>query len=279
MKSKLLFLCMLGAIWLGSQSIVLASTDLPVEKFVRQIFLHGVPYVEANKYDPSAAVPKLTEMLVDPDEKAHWSNIVVTLGIIADQEGLEDAITAILTFVFLKLEEGQPSLPDFRAKTSALMAIGYWINKSENEEPNKILIQLLSDVIDESNLVGKSSNEKPDDYSNKGLPERSRNPDQRGETKMTLNTHIRPLTEIFSALEEDELKRQVGRTAIIGLALSGNPVAMNELRILFDKAEADPPVRALIREAIEANITIADVGLVCYYNEESPECEKDRAGD
>lgn len=287
MKSKLLFFCIAGAIWLGGQTNVLASTDLPkVEEFVRQIFLHGVPYVEANRYD-STAVPTLTDMLVDPDEKPHWSNIVVTLGIIGDQEGVQDALTAILTFVnlgFLNLEERQPSLPDFRAKTSGLMAVGYWINKSKNEQLNTQIIQELSDVIDKSNLVGKSSNEKPDDYSNEKpdnnsnerVSESSGNPDQPGEAEMIRNTPIRPLTEIFSGLKDkdDEFKRQFGRTAIIGLALSGNPEAMKELRSFFDKAEADLPLRALIREAIEANITIADVGLVCYYNEESSECEK-----
>ena len=67
---------------------------MPVESFVRQTFVHGVPYATASQYGPDT-VPKLLAMLNDPAEKDYWANIVITLGMIGDAR----AVDALIAFV------------------------------------------------------------------------------------------------------------------------------------------------------------------------------------
>lgn len=83
-----------------------------------------MPYEKAVKYDASV-VPTLLEMLNDPTEQDYWSNIVVTLGMIGDESAAEPMIEFIE-----KGKEGTPMRSQYRAKTSAIMALGYLINKS-----------------------------------------------------------------------------------------------------------------------------------------------------
>lgn len=126
MKARLLVLCGIGMILLGWQMSGLTSAAQPmdIKAFVRQIFIHGVPYEEASKYD-SSVVPTLLNMLADPKEEAHWANVVVTLGIIGD----ERAVDPLIAFL-RKGEKGTLSRSQYAARTSVLMALGYLINKS-----------------------------------------------------------------------------------------------------------------------------------------------------
>jgi PBS lyase HEAT-like repeat-containing protein len=107
-----------------------------VESFVRQTFIHGVPYETASAF-PSTVVPRLLRMLADPSEEQYWSNIVVTLGAIGD----ERAVSPLLQF--FTTDEGRISDSRYRAKTAVLMSLGYLGNKSHNREAIRFLLNSL----------------------------------------------------------------------------------------------------------------------------------------
>ena len=105
------------------------APPLDVRDFVRQVFIHGVPYEEASRYDASA-VPALLAMLRDPAEQAHWANIVVVLGMIGD----ERAVDPLIAFIEAHAPPDGLSREHYAAKTSALMALGYLTNRSGNRK-------------------------------------------------------------------------------------------------------------------------------------------------
>jgi len=100
----------------------------PVEEFVRRTYIHGVPYEAAAAYGPSV-VPKLLEMLADPANEEHWSNVVITLCIVGDESVLE----SIQSFIG---ENGSAPLSraGYAAKTNAITALGYLIYRTDSEE-------------------------------------------------------------------------------------------------------------------------------------------------
>ncbi len=104
------------------------AQTMDIKEFVHQTFIHGVPYDEASQYG-SDVVPTLLKMLADDSEQEHWANIAVTLCIIGDEQALDPIIAFIDKSV-----EGQISPAHYRAKTSAIMALGYMINKTGSEK-------------------------------------------------------------------------------------------------------------------------------------------------
>ncbi len=96
----------------------------PVESFVRQIYIHGLPYEDASRYDASV-VPTLLKMLQDLEEEPYWSNVVQMLGIVGDEE-VVDTIRA-----FIREDAGAANLTtaQYAAKSSgALTALGYLVH-------------------------------------------------------------------------------------------------------------------------------------------------------
>jgi hypothetical protein len=98
--------------------------------FVRQVYIEGVPYDEATRFDPMTAVPTLLDMLADPSEEEYWPNIVITLGMLGDGR----AVDPLIRF----LEQGTPgrrlSHAHYIAKTGVVMALGYLINWSGSQK-------------------------------------------------------------------------------------------------------------------------------------------------
>ena len=99
-----------------------------IEEFVKTGHIHGVPYDEARAYG-SAVVPKLLAMLEDPAYEKYWSNIVVTLCMIAD----ERAVDPMLAFIESG-GDGDLSRAQYSAKLSAIIALGYIVNQKGNEK-------------------------------------------------------------------------------------------------------------------------------------------------
>jgi hypothetical protein len=204
---------------------------MDIRDFVRQVFIHGVPYEEASRYD-SSVVPTLLEMLNNPAEKAHWPNIVVVLGMIGD----ERAVDPLISFIEADYS-GDLSTELYRAKTAALMALGYIINKTGNR---KALSYLMSSLHPETwgarDVVG-----------------------------------IAPFQG-----DTAERNTDFSKHAILGLALSGHPEAAQALRSLQQPAptEAQRAFQAeagdLVSEALEEHAKIAREGLASYYREPPP---------
>jgi len=96
------------------------------------------PYEKASKYDDSV-VPILLKMLQDPKERPHWSNIVTILGMIGDAGAVEPVIAFIE-----RNKKGTPNWDQRRAEASAMMALGYLVNKSGNRRTLDYLITNLT---------------------------------------------------------------------------------------------------------------------------------------
>jgi len=198
-----------------------------IRDFVRQIFIHGVPYEEASRYDASV-VPTLLDMLSNPAEQEYWPNIVVVLGMIGDQR----AVDPLISFIEAHAPPDGLSRQHYAAKTSALMALGYLVNKSGDRRALDYL----------------KASATPDTWTAKDI------------------SGIAPFQRSVS-----ERNRDFSKFAILGLALTGNPKAAQVLRQLQVPA-ASPAIREfqaqvgdVISEALRENQKISEQGLTNYY--------------
>lgn len=199
---------------------------------MRQFYVHGVPYAEASKYDASA-VPTLLKMLQEPKEQDHWSNIVVTLGMIGDNSAVEPMIA----FVERLKEKGALNRSQRRAKTAAIMSLGYLINKSGSQRA------LKSQALAEDLPAAAAA---------------------------------RPLAAAIAGQGEDLSKYAViglalsGSKAIEALksaqeALESSDQPMASPLAAVHGSHAGPDVTEMLDEALRANQEIADKGLAEYY--------------
>lgn len=234
MNRMILVLVVLGTIIFGSLNSAAqpgGSGVMEIKGFVSQVFIHGVPYEEANKYD-APVVPTLLKMLEDPTQEAHWANIAVVLEIIGD----ERAVDPLLTFIE-KGVEGKMSRYHYVAKTSALMGLGYLVNKTGNE---KALNYLKGSVI-------------PETWESKKI------------------TGISPFQASMAERNTD-----LSKYAILGLALSGNPSAAETIRSLQKPMDTETKrafqaqVSDVVSDALKTNEEISREGLTNYYRKSMP---------
>jgi hypothetical protein len=200
---------------------------MDVREFVRQVFIHGVPYEEASRYG-AAAIPVLLDMLKDPAERQHWANIAVTLAMSGDDRVVEPLIS------FIEMEDPRGLSRDhYAAKTSALMSLGYVINRTGNQQALDYLKQSV-------------------------------NP----ETWATKRVGVAPFQSSITERNQD-----LSKHAILGLALSGRPEAAELLRTLQRPADNETQrafqaqVSDLVSEALKENERIATQGIEGYYRE------------
>lgn len=121
-------------LFLSSPSFCLIGQDLPIEEFIVQDYLHGIPLDEARKYDPTV-LPQLHGWLVNPSYEVYRPNIVATIGAIKQPESIKPLLQ------FFEDLEGEISFPTFRATMSLISAMG---NLARLEDPTALsfLIQL-----------------------------------------------------------------------------------------------------------------------------------------
>jgi len=202
---------------------VVYPTD--AREFVSLVFFHGVPYDGAHRLGP-AAIPVLVEILADPRAEALWANAATTLGMIGDPQAREPLTR------FIQNGDGRLSVGSYRAKTSAIMALGYLANASQDAEALDYL----------------RARAEPAAWSKQEVAWRSPFEPSGG-------TRDEALAEI----------------AILGLALSGQAAAATALRNLDARASKTEATReqrrlgALARVALAEHAKIAKVGLAEYY--------------
>lgn len=130
---------------------VKASDTADIKDFVRQVFVSGIPYEEAVKYD-SGEAESLKLMLNDPSESEHWANIVVMMEIIGDESVVDDVISFIEKDV-----DGEYPEDLYRAKEAAIFGLGYLANGLESKTVEKYLESSLDpDVWNKRGLKGVS---------------------------------------------------------------------------------------------------------------------------
>ena len=199
---------------------------MAIDDFVRQRFIRGVPYEDAIKYGEKH-VPELLLMLSDSANITYWSNIIVTLGIIGDERGVAPLINLIK-----KDQEGVLSGDLYNAKTSAIMALGYLINKSGSREA----LDFLKDCL---------------------------NPHNWNESQPGWNSP-------FQSAKVDR-NIQLSSIAILGLTLSGHPEAIEALQALKEPMESEEEkkfqsqISNTLDQAISDCEDISRDGLLQYY--------------
>ena len=206
-----------------------AAAILGIEAYVRQVFIRGVPYEETRDNYSVADVPVLLAMLNDSDEAAYWANIVVVLNIIGDETVVEPMIE------FIEADSGNElSYEQYVAKTSALMSMGYLVNRTGNEQALAYLIESANPSV---------------------WPERGAE-------------SVGPFQATVVESNQD-----LSKHAILGLALSGTAESAEALR-LFQQGEGtgsddefQAAVESFISDALEANVQIQENGLEQYYQE------------
>lgn len=222
MKRRFLSLGILLSISLAGLSCArgVRAQGTDVRAFVRQTFIHGVPYEQASRFT-SADATVLLEMLGNAQERASWPNVVVVLGVIGDERGVDPLIA-----FFSREVSGTLSSSEYSAKTGVLMSLGYLVNRSKNL---KALTYLIDSLTPETWAARRMSWVSP-----------------------------------YHATEA-ERNQQLTAMAVMGLALSGHPLAREALLALQVRIGAGAPDRALVEEALRAHEVIAREGLVAYY--------------
>ena len=113
------------------------SRQSSVQDFVRQTYIHGLPYAQASAFT-SDDIPVLLAMLENPSESRAWPNIVGTLGAIGDEEVFDPLVG------FMESGSGVLSVHEYAAKTSVPMALGSLMFATNSANSN----QYLNDGLD-----------------------------------------------------------------------------------------------------------------------------------
>jgi hypothetical protein len=206
---------------------------MAVQDYVRQVFIGGVPYEQTSNNFGSADVPVLLSMLNDSAEEDYWANIVVVLNIIGGEEVVDPLIA------FIEADSGgELSYAHYVAKTSALMSMGYLINRTGNEQALTYLIESADPSVWE---------------------ERETN-------------DVGPFQATVAESNQD-----LSKHAVLGLALAGTPDSAAALRSFQagegtgDEGEFRASVDSIIAEALQANTEIQAGGLIEYYRDSQPQ--------
>ena len=147
-----------------AQSESAPPQQMDIRNFVHETYIEGMPYDAALAYG-SGAVTTLLEMLNDPAEAPYRANIAVALCIIADERAVEPVISLIEEPV-----EGELSAQQYRAKASAVMALGYLVNKSGNDRALQYLLRSADpDAWSERGMLQPSMQERSVDLSTQAI--------------------------------------------------------------------------------------------------------------
>ena len=122
---------------IANASASVGEVPLAVEDFVRRTHVHGISIDQARQYagdQLDASEQTLLQVLEDPASQAHWSNAAVLLGLIGSAEAF------VPLQQMLERPTAQALTPaDFRARTSALMALGYLSSRGDYPEALDLL--------------------------------------------------------------------------------------------------------------------------------------------
>lgn len=127
---KICTLVIVLGLFLQGATAEATTTPERVKDFVHAVYIEGVPYEEAAQLDPEVALPILKEVLNDSREEEFWANAAVTIGMIGDDRGAD----LLLDFISRKEPKAKLSRPKTVAKNSAVMALGYIVNKTGNRK-------------------------------------------------------------------------------------------------------------------------------------------------
>ena len=200
-----------------------------VRAFVRQTYIEGIPFNEVQRMSPSLALPVLIKMLDDSRDEQYWTNIVVTLGMLGDSR----AVDPLINFITRSEERSELSPPQAVAKTSAVMSLGYIVNKTGKGQA----LTFLAEGID---------------------------------PQVWENRNIQWSSSLYPSMRERNT--QLATMSILGLAISGRPEAKKILRDLqhpvdprsMDVRQKLPGIENVVEDALKEHAKISRDGLKKY---------------
>jgi hypothetical protein len=216
----------LGATPAASASDGGPSAQVPIEEFARRIYIDSMPFAEAMQYDARDA-EKLVAMLSDRREQAHWPMIASLIGIIGTPQNAEDLISFIE-----KPRRGPIGKADFKAVRSAMVALGYMVERNGSPRALDYLIEAS----------------RPQSWARK----------QR-------------MSWTLPRGGGQELRNQrLSVYAVMGLGLSGHRDAMRMLSWYWSNLQSGgslhpDSMRDVMQQAMQDNARVAKEGLARYY--------------
>lgn len=204
------------------------AQEISIKSFVGEVYIEGVPYEQVIRFDARTAAPILLEMMADPAEEANLPNIVVTLGMLGDDRAVEP----LIRFIETSSSREALSRAQYVARTSAVISLGYIVNKAGNKQALEYLMQSVQPQVWRGRQV----------------------------------TWISPFHS-----DPNDRNAYLSKMAILGLGLTGAPEAAETLRSLQMPASTEDDrvfrdkVAPVVEEALRANETIGRIGLVEYY--------------
>lgn len=204
----------------------LASATAPedVKNFVSGVYAEGVPYDQASQLDSDVALPILKQVLSDPRAEKHWANAAVITGMIGHDKGAD----LLIDFITRRETKAKLSRAQTVSKTSAVMSLGYIVNKTGNRKA----LEFLKTGVD------------PEAWEVRKLP-------WTGEFYRT----------------PAEQNNHLAGVAVLGLGLSGNTEAAQTLLSLQEAPGRSElgTLKQIASEALIANTEISSEGLKDYY--------------
>lgn len=232
---KYFFLATIPLLLPISQTVA-ATTPEQIKEFVYQMYIEGVPYTEASQLPAEAALPVLKEILNNPQDEEYWANAAVTIGMIGNDQGVK----LLTDFIARKEAKDKLSRAQTVAKSSAVMSLGYILNKTGNRAALDFLVKGAD----------------PQTWSKRGIPWIGQFHSNTGERNI-----------------------QLANMALLGLGVSGNPDAAKFLESLTAAPttpqmktlkESMPDIDTIARESFKANRAISTEGIHNYYMKIQP---------
>jgi hypothetical protein len=216
-----------------------------VEKFVKQVFIHGVPYTEARQWNTEEDTRKLIQMLEPESEAAYWPQVVAVLGIVGDDHGF----CPLIEFLgrSLRLPEGE------EASLTVPLALGYLVNAKHSS------VEGLKSAAAEASLSILLEGVDPEFW---GRP-----------WPADLVERCGSAGPEFTGTDQraQRLRSTLARRSLLGLALTGRPEAIVKLRALAGAVKKDAAAKELFSdlfpEMLKTARLVSRVGLAKYYDE------------
>ena len=194
------------------------------EDRLHRVYIHGMPYSVAVEEAHARSTDELLDMLMDPDQARYWLNASKVLGFVGDN----DAVEGLIDFIEGDRERGfsaewSPAM--HRGRTSAIMALGYAVNRGGSDRAMDYLVASMH-----------------------------------AESWNTRNVHW-----LHGHSRMEDLRRELCTTAVIGLALTGEPLAADELNKVVANDTMNPRVRSVAESALVELDRIMGAGLKAYH--------------
>lgn len=118
------------------QGVAAQEPSEPVKEFVHSVHQGADAYSTAKRLSSEEDPRVLLEMLHNPEMAPQWTNIAILVG----ASGHDDMVQPLIDFVHGRHSDIGWSLPAYRGRTSAIMALGYLVHETGNQDAMQYLI-------------------------------------------------------------------------------------------------------------------------------------------